>query len=107
MLYKFKSKVAADVIMLEANGRRMLEILGKSPGPQGIILPAQMLGGIAALKAAITDEEAQRKQAADEASAKGEPLPLFDPLGLRQRAHPFIALLQTCAKADTEIVWGV
>ena len=107
MLYKFKSKVAADVIMLEDNGKRVLEIMGKSPGPQGIILPAQMPAGIAALQAAITDEEAQRKQALDEARARGEPAPPLNPIGLRQRAHPFIAMLQTCAKADKEIVWGV
>ena len=49
MLYKFKSKAAGDVIMLEGNGRRVLEIMGKAPGPQGIILPVQMAAGIAAL----------------------------------------------------------
>ena len=29
MLYKFKSKAAGDLIMLEPNGRRVLEIIGK------------------------------------------------------------------------------
>ena len=33
MLYKFKSKSTADLIMLEPNGRRVLEIIGKTPGP--------------------------------------------------------------------------
>ncbi len=37
MLYKFKSKAAGDVIMLEPTGRQIVGILGKSPGPQGII----------------------------------------------------------------------
>ena len=32
MLYKFKSKAAGDLIMLEPNGRRVLEIIGKDPG---------------------------------------------------------------------------
>ena len=49
MLYKFKSKVTADLIMLEPNGRRMLEIVGKEPGPQGIILSKDMPAAIAAL----------------------------------------------------------
>ena len=40
MLYKFKSKAAGDLIMLEPNGRRVLQIIGKDPQPQGIILPA-------------------------------------------------------------------
>ena len=29
MLYKFKSKITGDVIMLEPSGRRVLEIIGK------------------------------------------------------------------------------
>ncbi|MEN9376283.1 MAG: hypothetical protein RL710_1440, partial [Pseudomonadota bacterium] len=29
MLYKFKSKITGDVIMLQPNGRRVLEIIGK------------------------------------------------------------------------------
>src|SRR5438128_398173 len=44
MLYKFKSKAAGDLIMLEPNGRRVLEIIGKDPAPKGIIESAQMAG---------------------------------------------------------------
>ena len=42
MLYKFKSQATADVIMLEVNGRQLLEIIGKQPGPHGIITAAQV-----------------------------------------------------------------
>ena len=42
MLYKFKSKAAGDLIMLEPNGRRVLDIIGKDPGAKGIILPEEM-----------------------------------------------------------------
>lgn len=107
MLYKFKSKVAGDVIMLEANGRRVLEIIGKSAGPKGIIEPSQMPAAIAALQTAVTEEETQRRQDADKARLKGELAPPLDALGLRQRVHPFIAMLQICAKANKEVVWGV
>jgi hypothetical protein len=31
MLYKFKSRSTGDLIMLEVNGRQVLEILGKDP----------------------------------------------------------------------------
>ena len=57
MLYKFKSKNAGDVIMLEANGRKILEIIGKDAGAKGIILAEQMPGAIAAIAAAIAHEE--------------------------------------------------
>jgi hypothetical protein len=68
MLYKFKSKDAGDVIMLEANGRKVLEIIGKDAGPKGIILPEQMPAAIAALKAAIAHEEAHDANAEDGSS---------------------------------------
>jgi hypothetical protein len=107
MLYKFKSKTAGDLIMLEPNGRRVLEIIGKDPAPKGIILPEQMPGAIAALEGAVAKEEADQKALAEEAKAKGETPPRFDGVSLRQRAVPFLDMLRRCEKAGTEIVWGV
>jgi regulator of protease activity HflC (stomatin/prohibitin superfamily) len=107
MLYKFKSKAAGDLIMLEPNGRRVLEIIGKDPGPKGIIEPPQMASAIAALEQAIAREEAEHQAAIDEAKAKGQVPPRFDAVSLRQRAVPFIDMLRRCEKEGKEIVWGV
>lgn len=107
MLYKFKSKAAGDLIMLEPNGRRVLEIIGKDTGPQGIIEAPQMPAAISALESAIAQEEAAHKAAADEAKAKGEPAPRAEGVSLRQRAVPFIDMLKRCEQAKQEIVWGV
>src|SRR5258706_14165390 len=107
MLYKFKSKAAGDLIMLEPNGRRVLEIAGKDAGPEGIILPEQMPGAISALEAAIAREEADQKALVDEAKAKGEAPPKLDGVSLRQRAVPFLDMLRRCEQASAEIVWGV
>ena len=108
MLYKFKSKAAGDLIMLEPNGRRVLGIIGKDAGPKGIIQPAEMPGAIAALEAAIAQEEADDKAAAEEAKAKGEVAPgRADGVSLRQRAVPFLDMLRRCSGAGKEIVWGV
>ena len=98
MLYKFKSKDAGNVIMLEANGRRVLEIIGKHAGPKGIILPEEMPAAIAALKAAIALEDAGDEQVG---TVPG------DALGLHQRALPFIDMLERNHKAGHEVVWGV
>ena len=98
MLYKFKSKDAGDVIMLEANGRRILEIIGKHAGPKGIILPEQMPAAIAALQAAIALEASGDEEAG---AVPG------DGLGLHQRALPFIDMLQRNYKSSHEVVWGV
>ena len=83
MLYRFKSKNMGDVIMLEPNGRQVLEIIGKTPSPRGIILPEQMPAAIEALEAAIRLEESK-----DEKDGDGLPegVGLHQHLG-RQRQH--------------------
>lgn len=98
MLYKFKSKNTGDVIMLESNGRKILEIIGKDAGPSGIILPEQMPAAIKAIQDAISLEES------GDAEAGAVP---GDALGLRQRAMPFIDMLQRNHKAGSDVVWGV
>ncbi len=98
MLYKFKSKNAGDVIMLEPNGQRILQIIGKDAGAKGIITVDQMPAAIAALKAAIAEEDEELRQSG------GPPL---DGPGLRQRAMPFIDLLQRSHGNKDDVVWGV
>ncbi|TAG37275.1 MAG: DUF1840 domain-containing protein [Polaromonas sp.] len=99
MLYKFKSRNTGDVIMLEANGRRILEIIGKDAGPTGIILPGQMPAAMAALRAAIALEESlDNKEEGDV---------LGDVPSLRQRAMPFIDMLQRSYQLGDDVVWGV
>jgi len=107
MLYKFKSKAAGDLIMLEPNGRRVLEIIGKDAGAQGIILPEEIPSAIASLEAAIAKEDAEHQAAIDEAKSRGEVPPKFDSIALRQRALPFIDMLRRCQQEGKEIVWGV
>src|ERR687893_602644 len=104
MLYKFKSKAAGDLIMLEPNGRRVLQIIGKDPGPKGIILADEMPAAARALEDAIAREEQEQKAAIEEARAKGQVPPRFDAVSLRQRAVPFLDMLRRCSQAGKEIV---
>ncbi len=107
MLYKFKSKASGDLIMLEPNGRRMLEIMGKTPGPQGIIEVHQMAAAVAALEGAVDQDEAQRQAEADEARRQGHALQTQEAITLRHRAAPLIEMLRRCEQAGADIVWGV
>jgi Domain of unknown function (DUF1840) len=107
MLFKFKSKATGDLIMLEPNGRRVLQIIGKDPQPKGIILPEEMPAAAVALEAAVAMEEAQRKALVEEARIKGDEPPGFEAVSLRQRVVPFLDMLRRCEKASKEIVWGV
>lgn len=105
MIYKFKSQVAADVIMLKSNGDQMLAIIGKEPAAQGIITAAQIPAAIAALESAIVlHEEVEARRRANpglQIEVEG------DSTMLRQRAAPFIDLLKTSAQAGKDVVWGV
>ncbi len=119
MLFKFKSKATGDLIMLEPNGRRVLQIIGKDPSSTGIILPAQMPEALAALEKAIASEEAsiaEAKAAAklksqnafgEETDATKSNYSNTDAVPLRQRALPFMELLKSSHSAGVEIVWGV
>lgn len=111
MLYKFKSKATGDVIMLQPNGQRVLEIIGKhttaEPSVKGILLPEHMPQALDALKSAIATEEVQRQAAIAHALAEHQPTPRFDTISLRQRALPFMDMIAHCIKADEPILWGV
>jgi hypothetical protein len=108
MLYKFKSKATGDLIMLQPNGRQVLEIIGKDArATSGILLPPQMLAAIAALEAAVAKEEQAQQTLIEEARTRGEAPPRFEAVSLRQRTLPFIDMLRRCQKEDQEIVWGV
>jgi hypothetical protein len=107
MLYKFKSRSTGDLIMLEVNGRQVLEILGKDPDAPGIIEAADAPAAIRALEAAVAKEESDRKAAIEEAAVRGEPEPRFEGISLRQRVVPLLDMLRRSEKAGKEVVWGV
>jgi hypothetical protein len=111
MLYKFKSKATADLIMLQANGQRVLSIIGKETGTpggdKGILLPQNMPAAIAALEAAIAREESQQKTAREAALERGETPPRVEGVSLRQRTVPMLEMLRRCEQANEAIVWGV
>jgi hypothetical protein len=111
MLYKFKSKIDGDLIMLELHARHVLQIIGKEAGPQGIILPADMPVAIAALEQAIVRDNAAKLTASltiKEAAGDLDANPVTaDVVSLRQRTLPFINLLRSCHSANASIVWGV
>ena len=111
MLYKFKSKSTGDVIMLQPNGQRVLEIIGKhsaaEPSLKGILLPEHMPQALEALRHAINQDEAQRQQAVADAARENKTPPAFEAISLRQRALPFMDMIRACLKDDVPITWGV
>ncbi len=113
MLYKFKSKVTGDLILLEPQGRHILKLIGKTPGPQGIIAPEEMLAAIDALHAAVKQEELAHEAAKAagkndrENGSEAASVESVRTISLKQRVVPFIDMLRRAHAEDKEVVWGV
>lgn len=107
MLYEFKSRATGTVVMTQKIAERLLAIIGKSPGPTGIIVPAQMPQAIAALEAAVAAEPAQATSAEDDARDLDDAERAARAVTLAQRAWPLIDMLKSALAADREITWGV
>lgn len=96
MIYKFKSKAAGDVIMLQPHGDQLLRLIGREPSPKGIIEVADMSGAIQALQNAAAQSDAPAEDANGERG-----------VGLKQRVWPMVELLKRSQAAGEPIVWGV
>jgi hypothetical protein len=107
MIYKFKSKADGDLIMLEPQGRRVLEIIGKDAGAKGIITAGQIPAAISALEDAIAQEESMKKAPATDGAQPGDGQSPAESISLRQRAKPFLNMLRRCEAAQADVVWGV
>jgi hypothetical protein len=107
MLYKFKSKATGDLIMLEPHGRQILSVIGKEPSPRGILEVADMPAAIMALQSVIRQHDERDTQSSPVQPDRGEDDSHEDIVSLRQRAVPFIAMLQRCLDEQHDIVWGV
>ncbi len=109
MIYEFKSRATGSVIMTKPVAEWILEIIGKAPGPTGIVTVAQMPAAVAALRRAIDQERAalRAEDAGDreaDANAGGDE---DYPVSLAQRAFPFIEMLEAAHRAGKDVTWGV
>lgn len=94
--------------MLEANARQILDIVGKSASPQGIITIDQMPAAISALETAVHRETDQHRHNHDALAAEGHDEPAErEHVGLHQRAAPFIDMLKRSHAEGRDVVWGV
>jgi hypothetical protein len=107
MIYKFKSKAGADVIMLGDSGEQLLCLLGREPSEKGLLAHADLGAALAALEAAVARDEADFAQQQVEAQAEGLPIPRRAGVSLRQRAWPLQELMRHALKAQQDIFWGV
>jgi hypothetical protein len=103
MIYKFRSKAAADLIMTQPVGDRVLALIGKPPGPKGIIEVAEMATAIQALEAAAASERPGAAADAGDRRDGGE----ADRVSLRQRVWPMVEMMKRAQSLGEPIVWGL
>jgi hypothetical protein len=112
VIYKFKSKATADLILLGPQGDELMRLLGRdAPSPRGIVELAQMPAAIARLQAAIAEEEtlpaAQGATQDDDDPTAADAPAAARRLPLRTRLWPVIQMLERAHAAGEPVVWGV
>jgi len=105
MIYRFKSKSDADLIMMGPAGDSVLRVIGREPSAQGIIEAAALPAAIAAIEKAIAAEEAARKATGHD--EPGDGVGSGDKISLRQRAWPLVEMMRRSQRDGADIVWGV
>jgi hypothetical protein len=124
MIYEFRSRATGSIVMMEKVAERMLGILGKPAGPQGIITVDQLPAAIACLRAAIADERHAREAAREAAHASAQatdalPAPAAGgghdaeeagpgtAIPLEARAQPLIEMFERALAGKRDVTWGV
>lgn len=111
MLFKFKSKACGDLIMLEADARRLLKIMLGNDPVKGIVQSQDLPAAIAALEQAVALDGEERKtrmtQAQSHATNEEENAKPLNTVSLSQRAAPMLKLLKKCMAEASDVVWGV
>jgi len=114
----FKSQATGNLVMIAAHAEALLKRLGKTAAEPGILEVADMPRALATLRALDPDElpdvparAIDEGAAAADADRRNEDKPPVgfqdEPVSLRQRAAPFIRLIEQAQAGGKPIVWGV
>ena len=110
MLYKFKSKATSDLIMLGPDAQRLLRLMGSDAPAKGIVTVDHQPRAIAALEAAIAQDEARMADLLAERIAEGRDdggAATTEAVSLKRRAQPMLEMLRRSVAAKADVVWGV
>ncbi|MCL2076740.1 MAG: DUF1840 domain-containing protein [Betaproteobacteria bacterium] len=103
MLVTFRSSEAGEMLMMADVARPLLKAIGKSCTAKGVIDKSEIPLAVEALEKLIQRAPEITKAEETAAEEAGKPLPI----SLRQRAWPFIRLLNRTrqAKKEGRIIW--
>lgn len=109
-LVVFRSKAAGEIFMFTETARRIFEIVGKAEAARGVITAEQVPDALQRLTAAVEEEKAQLKAAAEQvegADRRGEETQAQHAITLAQRAFPLIEMLRAAQKKKVDVTWGI
>ncbi|MBS7349777.1 MAG: DUF1840 domain-containing protein [Comamonas sp.] len=112
-MYTFQSRAAADLIMLEATGKYLLQLLDKTPGEPGILTVAQIPAALKTLEQAVLADDERRKALAEAAQSPDAQISAqvgaesadLGAVTLRQRVAPLAQMLQQSLAENKDVIW--
>jgi hypothetical protein len=118
MIYQFETRAGGRLTYTSVVGSQLLHIIGKQPGPRGVITVEDIPAAIRALEAAVEREKAmpeeQRRILEPHATSESRRADPRDdererepPVSLGQRAFPLIDLLKFALSAREDVTWGI
>jgi len=103
-LVVFRSRAAAEIVMLGESASRLLGILGREVSERGVVRASDLDEAILRLTRAV---EAERAQGPD-TGAGGDELPLAGrPVTLGQRAWPLLEMMRAARRRGVDVTWGI
>ncbi|WP_233861959.1 DUF1840 domain-containing protein [Paraburkholderia adhaesiva] len=108
MLVTFKCHAAPDVMMMDNLAQYLLGIIGKRLAARGVITHDELDTAITKLETAIaTDKKEGAEHQGHFHEGEDDHAPHELPVGLAQRAFPFLDMLRAARKEQNDIVWGL
>jgi hypothetical protein len=108
MLVTFKCQAAPDVVMLENLAQYLVGIVGKSLGKRGVITHDELGTAISKLEAAIVVDKQERAEHEGHFHEGEEGREHHElPVGLAQRAFPFLDMLRAAQQHNVDVLWGL
>ena len=108
MLITFKCRAAPDVVMLENLAQYLVGIIGKRLGERGVITHDELPAAISKLEAAVATDKQERAEHEGHFHENEEGHEHHEiPIGLAQRAYPFLDMMRAAQKENADIMWGL
>jgi hypothetical protein len=105
MIVKFISSESGEMVMMSDIARPLLKAIGKTCEATGVIAKHEMPQAVEALERYLEAVAPQEARLSEEEEAKTPPM--NRPVSIRQRAWPFIKMLNLTAQSrkDSHIIW--